>query len=139
MLQAAAAPSASMTDRSWHNQDGADSGEELFMTVSARRDVYTAQFAIGALIVLVLAHIPIIRAQQGWEDEMNWVSACFSLLRHKGAIPSVLADFRNPMSPVRFYGPILFWLGVAVFRILGFSTHTWRSFAFAGRPVSLPH
>jgi hypothetical protein len=132
MRKAAAAPSASMTDRSWHNQDGADSGDEFFMKVSARRDLYTALFAIGTLVVLVLAYIPIIRAHQGWEDEIYWVSTCLSLLRHRGATPSVLADFPSPVSPLRFYGPTLFWLGVAVLKVFGFSMRTWRSFAFAG-------
>jgi len=121
-----------MTDRSWHNQDGADSRDELFMKVSARRDWYTALFAIGTLIVLVLAYLPIIRAHQGWEDEIYWVSTCLSLLRHKGAIPSVLADFPSPANPLRFYGPTLFWMGVAVLKVFGFSMRTWRSFTFAG-------
>jgi hypothetical protein len=121
-----------MTDRSWHNQDGADSGDELFMKVSARRDLYTALFATGTLVVLVLAYIPIIRAHPGWEDEIYWVSTCLSLLRHKGSIPSVLADFPSPANPLRFYGPTLFWVGVAVLKVFGFSMRTWRSFAFAG-------
>jgi hypothetical protein len=121
-----------MTDRSWHNQDGADSRDELFMKVSARRDWYAVLFAIGTLIVLVLAYLPIIRAHQGWEDEIYWVSTCLSLLRHKGAAPSVLADFPSPVSPLRFYGPTLFWLGVAVLKVFGFSMRTWRSFTFAG-------
>lgn len=115
-----------------HNVDGADSGDELFMKISARRGLYTALFAIGTLVVLFLAYIPIIRAHQGWEDEIYWASTCLSLLRHKGAIPSVLADFPSPANPLRFYGPTLFWLGVAVLKIFGFSMRTWRSFAFAG-------
>lgn len=102
------------------------------MKVSARRGLYTVLFAIGTLAVLVLAYIPIIRAHQGWEDEIYWVSTCLSLLRHKGAAPSVLADFPSPVSPLRFYGPTLFWLGVAVLKVFGFSMRTWRSFTFAG-------
>jgi hypothetical protein len=102
------------------------------MKVSARRDLYTALFATGTLVVLVLAYIPIIRAHPGWEDEIYWVSTCLSLLRHKGSIPSVLADFPSPANPLRFYGPTLFWVGVAVLKVFGFSMRTWRSFAFAG-------
>ena len=132
MRRAASSPSASMTDRSWHNQDGADSGDELFMKVSARRDLYTALFATGTLVVLVLAYIPIIRAHPGWEDEIYWVSTCLSLLRHKGSIPSVLADFPSPANPLRFYGPTLFWFGTGVLKVFGFSMRTWRSFTFAG-------
>jgi hypothetical protein len=44
------------------------------MKVFVRCDLYTALFAIGALIVLILADVPIIRAHQGWEDEIYWVS-----------------------------------------------------------------
>jgi hypothetical protein len=102
------------------------------MKVSARRDSYTALFAIATLVVLVLAYIPIIRAHQGWEDEIYWVSTCLSLLRYKGAFPSVLADFPSPANPLRFYGPTLFWLGTGVLKVFGFSMRTWRSFAFAG-------
>jgi hypothetical protein len=102
------------------------------MKVSARRDLFTALFATGTLVVLVLAYIPVIRTHQGWEDEIYWVSTCLSLLRHKGAIPSVLADFPSPANPLRFYGPTLFWVGLAVFKVFGFSMRTWRSFTFAG-------
>jgi hypothetical protein len=41
-----------MADRSSHNEDGAESGDELVMKASVRRDAYTALFAIGTLIVL---------------------------------------------------------------------------------------
>ncbi len=102
------------------------------MKVSARRDLYTALFATGTLVVLVLAYIPIIRAHPGWEDEIYWVSTCLSLLRHKGSIPSVLADFPSPANPLRFYGPTLFWFGTGVLKVFGFSMRTWRSFTFAG-------
>ena len=102
------------------------------MKVSARRDLYTVLFAIGTLVVLVFAYIPIIRAHQGWEDEIYWVSTCLSLLRHKGAIPSVLADFPSPANPLRFYGPTMFWFGTGVLKVFGVSMRTWRSFTFAG-------
>ncbi len=64
-MLAAAALSASMTDRSWHNQDGAESGDELFMKVFAWRDLHAALFAMGTLVVLILAYMEIIRAHQG--------------------------------------------------------------------------
>ena len=44
------------------------------MKVFVRCDLYTAFFAIGALIVLILAYVPIIRAHQGWEGEIYWIS-----------------------------------------------------------------
>src|SRR5260370_40311064 len=102
------------------------------MEGDARGGWDTGLFAIGTLVVLVLGYIPIIRAHRGWEDEIYWVSTCLSLLRHKGAIPSVLADFPSPANPLRFYGPTLFWMGVAVLKVFGFSMRTWRSFTFAG-------
>src|SRR5262249_18427754 len=106
--------------------------DERFVKASARHDVYTVLFAIGALIVLVFAYVPIIRGDQGWEDEIYWVSTCLSMLRHQGEVPSVLVDYASPADPLRFYGPTLFWLGTGVLKIFGFSIRTWRSFAFAG-------
>jgi hypothetical protein len=102
------------------------------MKVSARRDLYPALFAVGTLVVLVLAYVPIIRTHQGWEDEIYWVSTCLSLLRHKGGTPSVLADFPSPANPLRFYGPTLFWFGTGVLKVFGVSMRAWRSFVFAG-------
>ncbi|HEY3990461.1 MAG TPA: hypothetical protein VGM02_14260 [Acidobacteriaceae bacterium] len=102
------------------------------MRVFVRRDQWAVLFAAGAVIVLVLAYIPIVRAHQGWEDEVYWVSTCLSMLRHRGDVPSVLSDYPSPANPLRFYGPTLFWLGAAVLKVFGFSMRTWRSFTFAG-------
>ena len=102
------------------------------MNPSVRRNGRAVLFATATLIVLVLAYIPIIRTHGGWEDEVYWASTCLSILRHKGSIPSVLADFPRPASPLRFYGPTMFWIEVAVLKVFGFSVRTWRSFTFAG-------
>jgi hypothetical protein len=114
------------------NEDGAESGDELVMKASVRRDLCTALFAIGTLIVLAFAYLTIIRTHQGWEDESYWASTCLSLLRHRAAIPSVLADFPRPANPLHFYGPTMFWVGTWVLKVFGFSMRTWRSFTFAG-------
>jgi hypothetical protein len=63
-----------MANGSRQNTDGADSGDDLLMKAFVRRDLYTALFAIGALIVLILAYVPIIRAHQRWEGEIYWLS-----------------------------------------------------------------
>jgi hypothetical protein len=106
--------------------------DEHFTNVFARRDVYAVLLAIGTLIVLVFAYVPIIRAHQGWEDEIYWVSTCLSMLRHRGEAPSVLVDYPHPADPLRFYGPTVFWIGAGVLKLFGFSMRTWRSFTFAG-------
>jgi hypothetical protein len=102
------------------------------INASARRDRLAVLLAAATLVVLVLAYMPIVRAHQGWEDEAYWTSTCLSMLRHKGGVPSVLADFPSPISPLRFYGPTLFWLGAAALKIFGFSMLTWRTFTFVG-------
>jgi hypothetical protein len=124
--------SASMTLRLQRIEDDAESGDERCMKVSARPASYAVLFATAALIVLIFAYIPIIRAHQGWEDEIYWVSTCLSMLRHRGEVPSVLVDYARPADPLRFYGPTLFWLGTAALKVFGFSMRTWRSFTFAG-------
>jgi hypothetical protein len=102
------------------------------MNVSTRPARCALLFATATLIVLILAYIPIVRAHQGWEDEIYWVSTGLSMLRHGGEIPSVLADYAQPADPLRFYGPTLFWLGVGALKVFGFSMRTWRSFTFVG-------
>jgi hypothetical protein len=126
-----------MANRSRQNKDDADSGDVLLMKVFVRRDLYAALFAIGALIVLILAYVPIIRTHQGWEDEIYWVSTCLSMLRRRAEVPSVLVDYARPVDPLRFYGPTLFWLGTAALKVFGFSMRTWRSFTFAGNVAYL--
>jgi hypothetical protein len=102
------------------------------MKVPTRPGPYAVLFASATLVVLILAYIPIVRAHQGWEDEIYWVSTCLSMLRHHGEIPSVFVDYARPASPLRFYGPTMFWLGAGVLKLFGFSMRTWRSFTFAG-------
>src|SRR3979411_3197289 len=102
------------------------------MKVSDRPAFYAVLFAAATLVVLILAYIPIIRAHQGWEDEIYWVSTCLTMLRHRGEVPSVLAGYARPADPRRFYGPTLFWVGAGVLNVFGFSMRTWRSFTFAG-------
>jgi hypothetical protein len=102
------------------------------MKASVRRDRCAVLLAAATVLVLVLAYVPLIRIHQGWEDEIYWVSTCLSMLRHKGGVPSVLADFPAPVSPLRFYGPTMFWFATAVLKVFGFSMRTWRSFTFAG-------
>ena len=89
------------------------------MKASARPGLYTALFAAATLIALALAYIPIIRAHQGWEDEIFWFSTCLSMIRHQKPVPSVLTDFKGTHSPLRFYGPTLFWVGALVMKICG--------------------
>jgi hypothetical protein len=107
------------------------------MKASARPGLYTALFAAATLIVLVLAYIPIIRAHQGWEDEIFWFSTCLSMIRHQKPVPSVLNDFAGTHSPLRFYGPTLFWAGALVMKIFGTTVRIWRSYAFAGNVAFL--
>jgi hypothetical protein len=102
------------------------------MKVSARPALYTALFAAGTLIVLILAYIPLVRAHQGWEDEVFWFSTCLSMLRHQQPIPSVLDDFPGTHTPLRFYGPTLFWIGAWVLKTFGATMRSWRGFTFAG-------
>ncbi len=102
------------------------------MKASVRRDRCAVLCAAATVLVLLLAYIPVIRIHQGWEDEIYWVSTCLSMLRHKGGVPSVLADYAAPVSPLRFYGPTIFWFATAVLKVFGFSMRTWRSFTFAG-------
>jgi hypothetical protein len=102
------------------------------MKASVRRDRCAVLFAGATVLVLVLAYLALIRIHQGWEDEIYWVSTCLSMLRHKGGVPSVLADYPAPVSPLRFYGPTMFWFATAVLKVFGFSMRTWRSFTFAG-------
>jgi hypothetical protein len=102
------------------------------MKAPARPDVCTALFAAATLLVLFLAYLPIIRAHQGWEDEIFWFSTCLSMIRHQRPVPSVLGDFAGTHSPLGFYGPTLFWAGALVIKIFGATERTWRSFSFAG-------
>jgi hypothetical protein len=102
------------------------------MKVSARPALYTALFTAGTLIVLILAYIPLVRAHQGWEDEVFWFSTCLSMLRHQQPIPSVLDDFPGTHTPLRFYGPTLFWIGAWVLKTFGATMRSWRGFTFAG-------
>src|ERR1700750_2340309 len=118
-------------------KDGAASGDDDFMKASARPGLYTALFAAATLIVLALAYIPIIRAHQGWEDEIFWFSTCLSMIRHQKAVPSVLTDFAGTHSPLHFYGPTLFWAGALVMKIFGTTVRIWRSYAFAGNVAFL--
>jgi hypothetical protein len=99
---------------------------------SVRRGLCTGLFAAATFIVLILAYIPITRVHQGWEDEVFWFSTCLSMLRHRQPIPSVLNDFPQTHSPLRFYGPTLFWVGASALKIFGTTMRSWRSFTFAG-------
>lgn len=91
--------------------------------------------ALLLAVVLILMYTVLIRAHQGWEDEVYWVSTCLSILRHHGAVPSILTDFPRPFSPPLLYGPTIFWMAVATMKVFGFSMRTWRSFTFAGEIV----
>ncbi len=102
------------------------------MRVSARRGLHTLLLAAGTLVVLILAYIPMLRAHQGWEDEIFWFSTCLSMMRHQQPIPSVLNDFPGTHTPLLFYGPTLFWLGTLVLKTFGATMRSWRAFAFAG-------
>jgi hypothetical protein len=92
----------------------------------------TGLLALLLAVVLILAYAVLIRAHQGWEDEVYWVSTCLSILRHRGAVPSILNDYPRPFSPPLLYGPTIFWMATAVMKVFGFSMRTWRSFTFAG-------
>jgi hypothetical protein len=92
---------------------------------------------LALLLVLLLEYIPIQRVHQGWEDEVYWLSTCLSMLRHQGAIPSVLADFPGTQSPLRFYGPVLFWLGAAFLKLFGTTLLSWRTYTYLGRVAVL--
>jgi hypothetical protein len=78
-----------------------------------------------------------IRVHQGWEDEIFWFSTCLSMLRHQRPIPSVLYDFTETHSPLRFYGPTLFWVGALLMKIFGATVRIWRSYSFAGNVAFL--
>ena len=102
-----------------------------------RRALHITLLVLGTLLIVTLAYVPILRAHPGWEDEVYFASTCLSILRHKGIAPSVLADYPSPISPLRFYGPVLFWLGTAFLWFFGFSMRTWRTFGFAGNVILL--
>jgi hypothetical protein len=106
--------------------------EKGLMKASVWSDRCAVLFAAATVLILVLAYIPLLRARQGWEDEVYWASTCLSMLRHKGAVPSVLADYPRPFSPPLLYGPVSFWLASVFLKTFGFSMRTWRSFTFAG-------
>jgi hypothetical protein len=107
------------------------------MMPAVRRSLCTALFAMGALVVLVVMYIPIVRVHQGWEDEIFWFSTCLSMLRHLRPVPSVLEDFPGTRSPLHFYGPTLFWAGALTMKIFGATVRSWRSFGFAGNVAFL--
>jgi hypothetical protein len=118
-------------------RDGADRGDERFVKVPVRRGLCTGMFALGTLVVLLLAYIPIVRTHQGWEDEIFWFSTCLSMVRHQAPVPSVLDDFPGTHIPLQFYGPTLFWVGAWVLKIFGATMRSWRSFSFAGEVAFL--
>ena len=97
-----------------------------------RQSLCVALLAAGTFVVLFLMYVPILRVHQGWEDEIFWFSTCLSLIRHKRPIPSVLEDFPGTHSPLKFYGPTLFWLGALVLKVFGATMRSWRSYGFAG-------
>jgi hypothetical protein len=132
MRKVAAKASASMAFTSAQIEDGAASGDDRFVNVSVRRGLWTGMFTVGTLAVLILAYVPIVREHQGWEDEVFWFSTCLSILRHQQPIPSVLDDFPGTHTPLRFYGPTLFWMGALVLKTFGATMRAWRSFTFAG-------
>ena len=56
------------------------------MKVSTRPGLFAVLFASATLVVLIVAYMPIIRAHQGWEDEIYWVSTCLSITTSSSAI-----------------------------------------------------
>jgi hypothetical protein len=90
-----------MANGSRQNMDGADSGDDLLIKVFVRCDLYTALFAIGALIVVILAYVPIIRAHQGWEDQIYWISTWSPRSRQHARPAGVSGDARR-VSCARF-------------------------------------
>lgn len=101
------------------------------------RSTLTILFVVGTAVVLLLAYVPTFRVHRSWEDEVYWFSTCLSMVRSGAPIPSALADFPGTQSPLRFYGPTVFWLGALALKLFGATVECWRSFTFVGEVISL--
>ncbi len=105
------------------------------MNSNVGKGLYLA--GIGSLILVLLMGVMAIGRQAPWEDEIFAVSTGWSIARSQPPILSVLAQYPQTGSPVRFYGPISFEAEAFLIRIFGLSLLSWRLVCFAGVILSL--
>jgi hypothetical protein len=85
------------------------------------------------MIVLVVAiHVVTIARQAPWEDEVFVVSTGLSMARSQPPIMSVMAQYPQTNSPIKFYGPVSFAAAALEIRAFGLSVAPWRLICFAG-------
>ena len=79
----------------------------------------------GLVLVVALNTVTTLR-QAPWEDEVFAVSTSWSMSRSQAPILSVLAQYPNTISPIRFYGPVSFEVESFLIRAFGLSPIAWR-------------
>ena len=96
-------------------------------------------YALGVFSIafVLLSNMISIGRQAPWEDEIFAVSTGWSIAHSRPPILSVLAQYPQTGSPVRFYGPVSFEAEALLIRIFGLSFTVWRLACFAGVVLSL--
>jgi len=99
-----------------------------------RRLYFAGMFAI----VLALAIFALTTERQtAWEDEVFAVSTGWSIARSHPPILSVLDQYPQTASPIKFYGPVSFEAEALLIRLFGLSLSAWRMACVAGVAFSI--
>lgn len=84
------------------------------------------------MVVIVALNVITVNRQLPWQDEVLVTSTAWSLAQSGEPHLSVLAQYPNSGSPVRFYGPVSYETAAALLRIFGLSLAPWRLACLAG-------
>src|SRR4051794_10644210 len=85
------------------------------------------------IFLVIFAHcVTITRQAIPWEDEVFAISTGWSIARSQPANLSVLAQYPNTGSPLRFYGPVSFEVAAVSIRVFGLSMAAWRLLCYSG-------